>query len=664
MKQDKPRGYAGQILRVDLTKKKIIKEPLDRSIAQKYMGGRGHDAWILFNELPAKVNPLGPENILCLSAGALSGLLGPTVGRVNAAAISPLTGIYGNSNVGAHWGPELKYAGYDGIILKGKANKPHYLFIDNDKVQLRDAKHLWGKGVFDTMLMIKKEHGDDTYVVATGPAAEKGVLFGSLIFDYWDAMGRTGMGTVMASKNIKAIAVRGSGSLAVADPKNYLNVVRDGWQGIVNDPGFQTGEHSALGTAICVNWGNAQGWLPTRNFRESHFEDADKISGESFRDRFSIKEAPIPGGRACMSCPNRCKRFGKIESGKYAGTRGNIEFEGMAAFGSKCGVSDLEAVFHAFMLANDYGIDCISCGNAIATLMELNEEGMLKKELADGLDFSFGNAETMIEMVHRIANRKGKLGQLAGLGAYEMVSKIAPKGRKFVSAVKGIDTIACDPRVAKGFGFTYAVSSRGSDHLRAHPVFEMIGMPKEVGKELFGHEKVVNLTAYDGKVEMVKWHEELAAVTDSIGSCRFMHASYYAQYPVPELLHKFGRIKNKPNSIKYHDWFTAATGIKMSYEDMLKVGERIILLERAINLRRGIRKKDDTLPERFFKEPVPKGPAKGQVFDRKKFDEMLNKYYKYRGWDTKTGLIQKKKLIALGMPEVAKQLTKEKLIAK
>ena len=672
MPDEKLGGYAGQILRVDMTTRKITKQPLNHEICEQYIGGRGHDAKIIFDEVPPKADPLGPENVLCISTGPITGLLGPTSGRVNAAALSPLTGIYGNSNAGTHWGPELKYAGYDGIIIKGKSKKPFYLYIEDEKVELRDASHLWGKGIFDTVQQLKEECDEEICVAAIGPAAENGVLYGSIIFDYWDATGRTGMGTVMASKGLKAIAVRGTGALKVADTKNYLRIAREGWEAVLNDAGFQTGEHSSLGTAICVNWGNAQGWLPTRNFQESHFENASDISGEAFRDKFSTKETPFPGGRACPSCPNRCKRFGKIESGPYAGTRGNIEFEGIGAFGSKCGINDLEAVFHAFMLTNDYGMDCIAAGNMIATFMELNKHKLLPKNILNGLDLSFGNKEAMIEAVHRIANRTGKLGELGGLGAAKATKKISPEATKYTSSIKGMDTIACDPRVAKGFGFTYAVSSRGSDHLRAHPVFEMIGMPKEIGKELFGSAESTELTKYGGKVNMVLWHENLAAVTDSMGSCRFMHASYYAQYPIPELLYKYGakrspdkhrggKTKNKIPSIKYHEWLSAATGIKYTYEDLLKAGERILMLERAINLRRGVRKKDDTLPLRFFEEPVPKGPAKGEVFDKKIFDRMLKQYYKTRGWDSRQGLIKKSKLKTLGMTDVADKLTKERL---
>lgn len=653
-------GYAGFSLRVDLTHEKIVKVPLDEETCVLYIGGRGRDAKLLFDELRPGINPLGPENILCLSTGPITGLLGPTTGRVNVASISPLTCIYGNSNAGTNWGPELKYAGYDNLIITGKSNTPKYLLIEDDKVELRSASHLWGKGVFDTILILKEEIDEEVKVAAIGPAAENGVLYGSIIFDYWDAAGRAGMGTVMASKNLKAIAVKGSGGLRVADPDKYADVARDGWQAILNDPGFKVQEHSALGTAVVLGLGNAQGWLPTRNFRESQFEYADNISGEEFRDKYSIKDAPIPGGRACMSCPTRCKRFGKIVSGKYAGTRGNIEFEGIGAFGSKCGVGDLEAVFHAFMLSSDYGMDCISCGNIIAMLMELHERGIVSHTDLQGLDLHFGNADAMVEAVHRIGTVSGNIGNLGAQGSWRTAHNL--KASYYSTSVKGMDTIACDPRVAKGFGFGYAVASRGSDHLRAHPVWEMIRMPKEVSKDLFGSEEAGELTKYGGKVKLILWHETLAAITDSMGSCRFMHASFYTQYPVPELMHKYGKQKDEPHSIKYHDWLSSATGMDISYEKLLEIGERIITLERAINLRLGVRKKDDTLPERFFKEPISKGRAKGAVFDKVEFDKMLAEYYEARGWDKEEGLLLKKKLTQLGMKDVLKVLEKEGLV--
>jgi aldehyde:ferredoxin oxidoreductase len=658
-------GYAGKLLRIDLSKGKIKEKELSKETCKKYIGGRGRDAKVLFDEVPVNADPLGKDNIFCLSTGPITGLLGPTTGRVNVAAKSPLTDIYGNSNSGTNFGPELKYAGYDGLIFTGRSEKPVYLSIQDNDVELKDASRLWGEGVFETTLSLQEKYNSyETRVCAIGPGAERGVLFGSIIFDLWDAAARTGIGTVMASKNLKAIAVSGTGSLEVADPKKYKKIIEDGWLGLTNDPGFKMGEHQALGTSVCVNWGNAQGWLPTRNFRESVFEGAENISGEEFRDKYSIKLSPVPGGRACMSCPNRCKRFGRIDSGKYAGTRGNIEFEGVAAFGSKCGVDDLEAVFHAFMLANDYGIDCVSCGNMIATFMELNEEGIIDAKKMDGIDLKFGNADAMVEMVHKIANQEGKLGKLGALGAAKATKKIGKGAENYTSCVKGMDSIACDPRGAKGFGFTYAISSRGSDHLRAHPVFEMIRLPDDVGKDLFGSADACTLKGYKGKTNMVFWHENLSAVTDSMGSCRFMHASYYSQYPVPELRAKYSKKKKKKevHSIKYHKWLSAATGFDIDYEELLRIGDRIVNLERAINTRFGIRRKDDTLPQRFIKQALPSGPAKGQKFEKKELDGMIDKYYDLRGWDKKTGLHLKEKLKKLDMKDVLSDLEKRELV--
>ena len=657
-------GYAGQLLRVDLTKGEIRKEPLSKELCTLYIGGRGRDAKILYDELPPDADPLSPDNVLCISTGPVTGLLGVTTGRLNVAARSPLTGIYGNSNAGAHWGPELKYAGYDGIVIKGKSPKPVYLYVEDDLIELRDAGHLWGKGVLETTSTLQRDHGDpDLKVAAVGPAAENGVLYGCLIFDYWDAAGRTGMGTVMASKNLKAIAVRGTGGLKVANPKRYIEVVRDAWQGLLSEPGFRTQEHAALGTPVIVMMGNAQGWLATRNFRDGTFEKAWDISGEAFRDRFSTKLSPIPGGRACMSCPNRCKRFGRIESGKYAGTKGGIELEIIGAFGSKCGVGDLEAVFHASMLSNDLGVDAISCGTTIAFLMELYEEGIITKEETGGIDLRFGNAEAMIETMKRIASRQGKLGEWGALGVRKAAKAIGRGAEKYVTDVKGMETIITDPRAATGFGFAYAVASRGSDHLRAHPVFEMLPYFKAVAAELFGAPEACMLGEFKGKVRMIYWHENMAAVTDSMGTCRFMHASFYAEYPIPELMAKFSKSKKEPHSIKYHEWLSAATGIPFTYESMLQAGERIIALERALNNRFGIRRKDDYLPERFYNEPLGSGKFKGKVFPRKTFESMLDEYYELRGWDLKTGLLTEEKLLELGMKDVAEDLKRRGLLA-
>jgi len=652
--EEKLGGYAGKFLRVDLTSNRITTEPLSRDLCENYIGGRGISGKIIFDEVKPETDPLSADNVLAIFTGPIVGTLGLTSGRLNVSTISPLTGIYGNANTGANWGPELKYAGYDGIVLTGKAETPKYLYIKDDRVELRDATHLWGKGVMDTTNILLEECGHEFRIGAVGPAAEKGVLFGSIIFDFWDAAARSGVGTVMASKNLKAIAVRGTGGIEVARPKDYREVAMEGWQALLTDPGFKTQEHPALGTMVVMSWENALGSLPTRNFRETYFEGASEISAERFRDLYNVKETPIPAGRACMSCANRCKRFGKIQSGKYAGTKGNIEFETACAFGSKCGVSDLAAVFHAYMLANDYGMDGISCGNMIATFMELYEEGILDKDKTDGLDLHFGKADTMIEMIHRIGNMQSELGRLGAKGAYHATKELGNGASYYTSCIKGMDTIGTDPRGAIGFGFGFAVASRGSDHLRAHPVFEMLRIPKEIGKELFGAE--ITLTGYEGKPQMVSWHENYAALSDSMGICRFMHASYYIQYPIPELYYKYGYRKESPHSLKFHDWLAVTTGIDMDYEQLMKVGERIINLERAINLRVGIRRKDDTLPERFFREPIPTGPAKGRKVDKKRFEQLVDKYYELRGWDKKTGFITEEKLRELRMDDVLSEL--------
>ncbi|MEM2869657.1 MAG: aldehyde ferredoxin oxidoreductase family protein [Thermoplasmata archaeon] len=654
-------AFAGSLLFVDLGKGTAKRVPLERHWCELYLGGRGRDARVLFEKQDPSTGPLDPASLVLISTGPLTGLLGPTTGRLNVAGRSPLTGIYGNSNAGTNFGPELKFAGYDGIVLTGRSPRPVRLSIQDDDVRLKDASELWGEGVFETTARILEEEGPEARVAAIGPAAENGVLFGSVIFDFWDAAARTGLGTVLASKNLKAVSVQGTGAIRVADPKAYYEAAREGWLAVLEDPGFRTGEHSALGTSICVNWGNAQGWLPTRNFRESWFEGADRISGEEFRDVFSTREAPLPAGRACFSCPNRCKRYGRIDEGKYAGTRGNIEFEGVAAFGSKCGVDDLGAVFHAYMLANDYGMDCITCGNTIALFMECIERGLLEDE---GLGLRFGCADAMVEMVHRIANREGRLGELGSQGSERAAAAIGKGAEALLNTIKGLETIACDPRAAKAFGFGFAVASRGSDHLRAHPVFEMLRKPPEVGRELFGSPEAVELRKYGGKVRLVAWHENLAAVTDSAGSCRFMHASYYAQYPIPELMNKYAKRKRAVvHSIKYHKWIEAATGIPMSYEGLMEFGDRIINLERALNLRWGLRREQDTLPRRFLTERIPKGPAKGELFEPRILEEMLVEYYKIRGWDPRTGYPYEERLASLGMEDVAAALKERGLLS-
>jgi aldehyde:ferredoxin oxidoreductase len=280
----------------------------------------------------------------------------------------------------------------------------------------------------------------------------------------------------------------------------------------------------------------------------------------------------------------------------------------------------------------------------------------------DGLDLHFGNSETMVEAIHKIANLEGKFGSLCAQGSVRATSTLVKGAERYHTGIKGIDTIASDPRVAKGFGFGYAVSTRGSDHLRAHPVFEMLNFPESVAKELFGDSSSAKLKDYSGKARMVWWHENYAAITDSMGSCRFVHASYYAQYPVPEILKKNGVIEGEPKSIKYHRWLEVATGIELTFEELFQVGERIIALERSINARRGISRQHDTLPRRFFEERIPLGPAKGELFDEKIFNEMLDEYYRLRGIDPSTGLYYQRRLKELKLDDVARVLKDEGLL--
>lgn len=654
-------AYAGSRLKIDLSGQSAQRLPGDPRRQKLYLGGRGEDAKILFDSLKPGRDPLHPESPLCFSAGPLVGLLGPSTGRVNVAAISPMTGIYGNANAGANWGAELKYAGYDGIEISGRAERPVYLYIQDDAVELRDASDLMGKGVFDATKALKAALGEGFRVATIGQAAENGVLFASVVFDFWDIAARTGMGAVMAGKNLKAIAVKGTGELKVARPQLYAEVMRECWEAVRQNPGYRSGAYSKFGTAATVDFANAAGWLATKNFINSSFEGAHKINGESFRDKYSTK-GTTPGGRACFSCPMRCKRYGRVADGPYKGTFGKIEFEGIGSLGSKCAVDDLAAVFHGNMLANDYGMDVISLGSVIALFMELHEAGILSHGELDGVDLHFGDSEAMIEAINRIGMRRGRLGELGSLGSFKAARRISPEALKYDSSTKGLDTINVDPRVAKGFGFGYAVASRGSDHMRANPSFELMRMPPEVAIEMFGSHEAASTRTYGGKSKMVAWHEDLAAAVDSLGCCRFMSAILYANYPFPELLNKYKGKPEKPKSIKYHEWLSAAAGTEVSYEELMGAGRRIVNMERAINLRLGVRKKDDTLAPRFFHGPVAEGVAKGETFSRPEFDSMLDEYYEIRGWDKSSGLMKASTLHDLGMGEVAPVLHAEGLL--
>ncbi len=598
------KGWIGKILRVDLTKGEWKAEDLDRNLAIKFIGGRGLGSKILYDEIDPKVDPLSPGNKLILATGPLTGTSASAAGRYMAITKSPLTGTIACSNSGGHFGAELKFAGFDLIIIEGKAKEPIYLFIEDGKVEFKDAKHLWGKTTHEATDQILAETDMDAKVACIGPAGEKLVRFACIVNDKHRAAGRSGVGAVMGSKNLKAVAVKGSGSVLIANKEAFRNATLDGFQKVKANP-VTSGGLPTYGTAILVNVINQHGLFPTRNFQEGVFEGAEKISGETIAEQILIRN------RACFACPIACGRVTKSSHPKYAYSGEGPEYESDWSLGACCGVDQVDAIGKANYLCDTLGLDPISAGVTIACAMELFQRGILTpKEV--GRTLYFGDADAMVEMVRATGYREG-FGDLLAEGSYRLAERFGHP--EYSMSVKKQEFPAYDGRGAQGMGLQYATSNRGACHVRGYMISpEIMGVPQKL--DPFETEE---------KAGWNKAFQDTTAIVDSSGVCLFNTFAIGA----PEIL----------------EYLKAATGIEMTLEELMKAGERIWNLERLFNLKAGITGKEDRLPDRLVKEPLPAGPAKGQVVH---LDKMLPEYYELRGWD-KEGVPTQEKLRELGL---------------
>ncbi len=619
-----PRGYAGRLLRVDLTTGSFREEPLKEELMRDYIGGNGFAARILYDELKPGIDPLGPENKLLILTGPLTGTAAPSSGRWAAYAKSPVTtAVWGEAHCGGTFGPELKYAGFDGIIFEGRAEKPVYLWIDSGKYELKDAAGVWGRDVFETERLLKEEVGDETVkIISIGPAGEKLVRIACITDSLYRVAGRCGLGAVMGSKNLKAVVARGELDIEVEDPDGFEEACGAALSKMKEAP--VTGTALPMyGTQVLTAIINEHGIYPTNNFRDSGaLPGYEAITGETMRDTILIKN------RGCRFCWIRCARYTAIRSGPYAGCIGEgPEYETVWAFGGQCGITRLDAITYANWLCNKYGIDTISAGNLIGWAMELYEKGLITKEGTGGIDLRFGNWDAMVEMTEAIALRRG-FGDVLAEGWLLAAKKIGKGSERFIMGVKGLGLPAYDPRGVFAHGLGYATSSRGGCHLRAYMIApEILGIP----------EKLDPLTT-EGKAKWTIAFQDGFAVVDSLIICKFVTFGIWMEDIAPIL--------------------SAATGFKYTADGLMKIGERIWNLERAIMCREGIRRKDDTLPERCLKEPMPVGAAKGRVVP---LEPMLDEYYELRGWDKEAGIPTPEKLRELGLSKAAEDM--ERLLA-
>ena len=606
-------GYAGKILNVDLTTGKARVEKLTEETARKYIGGIGLGMKLFLSNSKAGVDPLSPENPLVLALGPVSGTMFPTGGNGHAfISKSPATNGVGEAVSHGTFGAELKRAGYDAVILTGKAEKPVYLWIDDDSVQLLDASQVWGKSPSETEDAIKNEVGDYYVRVASiGLAGEKQSKIACIINEKTRAAGRTGLGAVMGSKNLKAIAVRGTHDITVAKPEEFMEMVKE-FHERMKGPAAQ--KYRTLGTAENVMIQNALFCMPTRNYNNAHFENAEKVSGEALNERYIAKII------ACNSCAMRCEHEAVVKEGPYKGTMARIEYDSIWALGPNCGVDRLDAIIKAAELCNYYGLDAQSTGVTVSFVMDCHEKGILTHEELGGIDAHFGNAEAVVQLIEKIGKREG-IGNILADGVKDAAEKIGKNSMELAQHIKGLEVTGYDARCLKTAALSFAVSFRGADHSRSGAfAVDMKG-------------KVDRLKAEKGRGKIVKDLEDTYNLIDSLIICKNAKGTFYKE------LDDMAKLYNN------------VTGAEITPQELALAGERIQALAKLINIREGLSRKDDTLPWKAMNLPIPDdGPVKGAVVTQDELDLMLDDYYSSRGW-TLEGVPTKEKLQQLGLEE-------------
>jgi aldehyde:ferredoxin oxidoreductase len=607
-------GYTGKVLRVDLSNEKIATEPINREWTKRFIGGKGLGARYLFEELKPGVDPLSPENVLMIWTGPLVGTMVPLTSRYAVVTKSPLTGTFLDSYAGGYYGPELKYAGFDGVIVKGKASKPVYLWINDGKAEIRDAKNIWGKDNFKTEELIRKETGQSrARVASTGPAGEKLSLISGITSDLTRNAGRGGSGAVFGSKNLKAIAVRGTMGLEVPNIDEFVKMSKEMLlKDVVENP-----DHAGSitdGTPIIVDMSQNAAILPTNDWSSGEFDRYQGINSDALKTRVLVRR------KACMGCGLACGSYAKVSKGMFKGaaTEGP-EYETIGLSGSNCGIGNIEAIVKFAEDCDKTGLDTMSAGSVTAFAMDLYERKIITKKETGGLDLKFGNEEAFAKMPEMIAKRE-HIGDLLADGSKRAAKKIGKGSEKLLVECKGSEYPAYDPRGSIGMALAYATSDRGADHNRAWPV----------AQDAYGSGDPWNP---EGKAAICVEDNTRTSVKWSFIFCDFYAVSF-------------------PNMAKY---YTAVTGVPADEQHLRSIGERVWNLTRAFNAREGFTRKDDYLPERMEKEPLPSGKTAGKAVRRADFEKMLSEYYSLWGWDDQ-GRPTKKTLEAVGLSDIVRKL--------
>jgi aldehyde:ferredoxin oxidoreductase len=609
-----PYGYNGKILHVNLTKGELTVEEPPESLYRKYLGGSAMGMYYILREMPKGADPLGPENVLTLFTGVTTGAAISGQSRLNANAKSPISGGIGDSQSGGFFPAELKFAGFDGIVIRGKSPKPVYLAIVDGKAELRDAAHLMGKITGEVDDILHKEVDPKAEILQHGPAAEKGVLFSSLVSMSNRHNGRTGMGLVMASKNLKAVAVRGTKKPTLADSKALAALNKTGPKILPDNPDMPGLAND--GTATVVMFQNTIGSLPTRNYSEGQFEFCEDISGEKMSATI-LKERDT-----CYACVVRCKRVVEIKEGAYKAEPryGGPEYETIGTFGSYCGIKDLAAIARANQICNEYGVDTIACGATIAFAMECFENGVITKEQTGGLELKFGDADVMLKVLDQIVKNEGPLGKVLSQGSERAAAKWGNGADECLITVKGAEAPAHMPQAKRSLGLIYAVNPFGADHQSSEhdPYYE-----EGVADLNLNRLKLLGLGALqpaysltEEKVRFAYLTEVFYSMLDSAELCQFVFGPAWTLYGPAETV----------------EMIRAVTGWDVTVEELMAVGERRLNLFRTFNAREGLDRSADKLPKKFFKALKGTGPTAGFALTHEEIESALDNYYKFAGW--------------------------------
>jgi aldehyde:ferredoxin oxidoreductase len=608
------RAHCGRIVRVDLSKQRVQEEPLNEEWVEKFIGGKGLGIRYLYDLVRPGTDPFSPENVLILMTGPLTGTIMSTMSRMVNITKSPLTGTMNDSYSGGYFPAELKFAGFDGIIISGRSPKPVHLSIEDGQAQLRDATHLWGKGTFETTDLIIKESGEKRPKIGCiGPAGENRVRYAAVVYDKHHFAGRGGTGAVMGSKNLKAISVRGSKqakALSINSSPQFLEVVRNSIKRDIRE----SPDAEAMikeGTPFVVNLSQGAGLLPTRNFQTGVFPEADQINAEALFNKILVKHTTT-----CFSCVIGCRNITKVSNGPHAGLMGEgPEYETLGLCGSNLGISDIRVIMKFNEECSDMGLDTMSAGAVCGWAMELFERGIITKEDTDGLELGFGNPDVAVRLPRLISMRKG-IGDTFAEGVARASKKIGRNSERYAMHVKGQEYPAYDPRGSFAMALAFATSDRGACHNRAFPV----------GYDAFG--KLDPFTV-NGKAELVVKDQIRTSVKWSMCACDFIPIDLPI---IAELL-------------------SSATGQKYTDEDVRKIGRRIWTLTRLFNTREGFSRKDDSVPPRVLLDPLPEGNPKGKVVPEQDFRKMLSEYYRLFGWDDQ-GCPMHETLCELGLEDL------------